>query len=268
MTQAHSQPDDLVQSKPRQAQQGLPLGELLNRNPELAGHLCRHDLLRTLLRRSLVASAVQNVKVPEEASAKLLEAYWQRQGIDTEEDRRQHLQDRLIRPEDLRWQLELKPRIQAFAEKQFGAKAEAHFLKRKNQLDQVTYRMIRLKDQFLAREIYLQLLEGEEQFSALIQRYGEAAERASNGLVGPVTLGKTHPLLAERLRGAAPGELLEPIPTGQAWVVLRLEHSHPASFDEAMARRMAVELFQQWIEEQLRDRINQMQSQPAPSPRP
>ena len=243
-----------------------PLGELLGSNPELVAHLRRHDLLLPLLRRNLIATTVRQVSVPEELRAQLLQQYWQRHQLDSKEARQSHLQERALGLADLRWQLELQPRIRAYAQQQFSSKAEAHFLKRKSQLDQVVYSLIRVEEAYLAREIYLQILEGEASFSDLARRYAQGPERDTNGVIA-TPLGQAHPLLADRLRSAEPGQLLEPMAIADWWLVVRLDQRKPASFDEATAQRMAVELFQEWIDEQLADRLSRMQRPTAPESR-
>ena len=75
----------------------------------------------------------------------------------------------------------------------FAAKAEARFLERKNELDQVVYSLLRLENSFLARELYLQIESGESNFADLAKRYAEGPERNTNGIVGPVSLTQAHP---------------------------------------------------------------------------
>jgi len=65
-----------------------------------------------------------------------------------------------------------------------------------------------------------------------------------------VPLAQAHPVLAEKLRTHAAGTLLQPFSIGEWWLVARLENYTPACFDDAMARQMATELFEQWIKEE------------------
>ena len=46
-------------------------------------------------------------------------------------------------------------RRRSFIRERYEAKAEARFLERKNELDQVVYSLLRLENSFLARELYL-----------------------------------------------------------------------------------------------------------------
>jgi parvulin-like peptidyl-prolyl isomerase len=151
---------------------------------------------------------------------------------------------------DLEWQLQLPLRISRHCDEHFRHKAEARFLERKNQLDQVVYSLLRVKDGFLARELYLRIAGGEANFADLAAEYAEGPERATNGIVGPVPLTQAHPALAEKLRTSSPGVLQEPMGIADWWLVVRLESYTPASFDDATATRMTQELFEEWVREE------------------
>lgn len=49
--------------------------------------------------------------------------------------------------------------------------------------------------------------------------------------------------------------MLEPFQVESWWLVVRLESLTSATFDEATAARMAQELFEQWISEQVERRL-------------
>lgn len=159
---------------------------------------------------------------------------------------------------DLRWQLELPLRVQLAARQKYLDQAEKRFLKRKQALDQVTYSLIRVQDAFLARELYLQVINGESDLDDLAVRYGEGPEKDNRGLVGPKALVQAHPLLRERLRSSRPGELLEPFAIEQWWLLVRLEESRPATFTDAVATQMCVELFDQSINEETMRRLQSL----------
>ena len=152
-------------------------------------------------------------------------------------------------------------RLQRHCQRLYGGKAEARFLERKTQLDRVVYSLVRVADEGLARELYLQLLDGEANFADLAATYSEGPERSTRGIVGPVPLTQAHPQLVQRLRTAPQGEVQEPFRIEQWWLVFRLESLTAASFDESMTRQMSQELFEQWLEsevESLMDRVRDL----------
>lgn len=233
----------------------------------VAALLRRHDLFRALVQRQVVGEAVAGVVISAEERQQILQGYRSRYGLEDDATLALHLQQRALGEADLLWQLELPLRIQRHSHAAFSAKAEQRFLERKNSLDQVVYSLLRLKDQFLARELYLQIAEGENDFAELAGRYAEGPERTTRGVVGPVPLTQAHPVLAERLRTNQPGTLLEPFSIEQWWLVVRLERYLPASFDDAMRDKMCSELFEQWVQEEVAARLTPTtKADPAATP--
>ena len=219
--------------------------------PEALALLRRHNLLAPLIRAEVVAEAVGAVHVEPQQSEELLQSHCQRQGLENEAELAAHLQQLQLSQADLSWQLELPLRVQQHCLQNFHHKAEARFLARKEQLDRVVYSLLRVKDPFLARELYLQIAGGEANFADLAAEFAEGPERGTKGIVGPVPLTQAHPALAERLRTTTAGQLMEPFQIADWWLVTRLERYEPARFNEAIAEQMAQELFQEWVQEQV-----------------
>ena len=202
-----------------------------------------------------MAAAVADVPLSDQERSQAQQAWAAKQCIRSAEQLQAHLTAQALSEADAIWQAELPLRISRHCEEHFVHRAEQRFLARKNQLDQVIYSLLRVEDASLARELYLRIAEGEADFSELAATYARGPEKTTRGIVGPVPLLQAHPTLAERLRTSRPGDLQPPLQIEQWWLVLRLESLHPASFDEEMRRRMAHELFEEWVEEEVRRRL-------------
>ncbi len=237
-----------------------------NGNPEnggqipawLVARLRRHGLLGPLLRREVVAEAVAGITLSDEQLQPQIAQYLRQNQLESPEALANHLREQGLLEADLRWQLELPLRVQHAARERFLDQAEKRFLERKQALDQVVYSLIRVKDGFLARELYLQVTNGESDFGDLAARYSEGPEKDSRGIVGPKPLIQAHPQLRERLRSCRPGELLEPFAIDQWCLLVRLEESRPATFTDAVATQMCVELFDQSINEETMRRLQSL----------
>jgi parvulin-like peptidyl-prolyl isomerase len=220
--------------------------------------LAQHRMIKPLLRQMVIAELAAQVPIPDEAGGQALAAFMQEQGIENEEQLNTFLRLNLLRRQELEQQLIQPLRLQRFVADRFLPKAEARFLQRKTQLDRVVYSLLRLEDAGLARELYLRINEGESDFAELAARYAEGPERTTRGVVGPVPLMQAHPVLAERLRTATPGVLMEPFRIVKWWLVVRLETYSPATLDEDTAQQMARELFEESVEEAVQLRINDL----------
>jgi parvulin-like peptidyl-prolyl isomerase len=128
-----------------------------------------------------------------------------------------------------------------WCQERWGAELQTIFLKRKPELDQVTYSLLRLRNGELASELYLQIKEGEASFADLAQEFSEGPEKQAGGLVGPMPLTQPHPGLARLLQVSQPGQLWPPKALEGWWVIVRLEALHGAILDQAMQERLLLD---------------------------
>jgi len=217
--------------------------------------LARLGLLEPYIRANLLALAASDVALSDEQIDAARQAFCRQHQIRDAEALKAWAVAHMISPAALEAQMRQSLQLQLLCQGDFSAKAEARFLQRKNQLDRVVYSLLRLRDGGLARELYLRIDDGDANFADLAAAYAEGPEQATRGIVGPVPLLQAHPTLAERLRTSRPGELQAPLAIEKWWLVVRLERLHSASFDEEMGQRMARELFEEWVEEEVRQRI-------------
>ena len=227
--------------------------------------LDRFNLLKPLVEQMVISEAIARVVVSEEQLEQAQLGLIQQRGFDGMAQWAELL-EMLGRSEDeVLEHLRQSIRRRSLMRERFAAKAEARFLERKNELDQVVYSLLRLKNSFLARELYLQIESGESNFADLAKRYAEGPERNTNGIVGPVSLTQAHPILVEKLRVAQPGVLLEPFRISDWWLVVRLERYSPATFTDEVSDQMCEEMFDAWIEEETAASLNQLLSEESNS---
>ena len=221
--------------------------------------LQRFDLLRPLVEQMVTQTVLADVEISDQdldqARLELLE----QRGYERLDQWSELLNEIGRSHQEVVDRMAVVIRRQSLMHEQFGAKAEARFLDRKHELDQVVYSLLRLESSFLARELYLQIESEESNFADLAKRYAEGPERNTNGIVGPVSLTQAHPDLVEKLRVSQPGVLLEPFKISDWWLVVRLERYSPATFTDEVSDRMCREMFDAWVSEQADSCIEQLQ---------
>lgn len=124
----------------------------------------------------------------------------------------------------------------------------------------MVYSLIRVKDSFLARELYLRLQDEEASFPELASEYSEGSERTTQGIIGPCSLLQAHPSLAEKLRTATLGKVVEPFNVAEWWLILRLEATNKQDSLLRWGEPMAYELFEQGIDEAVTEKLRELQS--------
>ena len=144
-------------------------------------------------------------------------------------------------------QLKLQKRIGELYE----AEVETYFLTRRPDLERVTYRAIRVKQQGLAEELYLRILNNEASFEHLASIHSAGEERLAGGLMGPMAISDPHSNIAAVLRRLSPGEMHAPIAVESWFLVLRMERREPASLNSKLKIKLQQELLQRDLQPHL-----------------
>lgn len=118
-----------------------------------------------------------------------------------------------------------------------------YFYKRKRDLDQVVYSMLRLNDIGLAEELYLRLKNGESKIPELAFEYSLGPEKYTKGIVGPMPLSKAN----EQIRAISTkeniGNLNKPVVIQKTIVIAIVEHIIEAILTPEMEQKLLDELF-------------------------
>lgn len=211
----------------------------------------QQGLAPALARAWLLDELVRAIPLDPEREQALIRSWVEARGVHSEEELDAWLAQRQLRRGDLRLLATQAERLERFRQHRWGPDVEVEFLRRKPQLDQVVYSLLRVQDQALAEELHQRLLEGEATFASLATAFSEGRERQSQGLIGPLPVGAAHPELAARLRIAQPEQLIAPFKVEQFWVLLRLESRQPARLNAAMRTRLLNDLFDSWLNERV-----------------
>jgi len=223
--------------------------------------LSRAQQLPTVLRALIADPVLATVSLTEEDKKQAFQSFCLEQQLSSPDQVEAYRQKHLLGPVDLQFMIERPLRLARLCEQQYLTKAEARFLERKTGLDQIVYSLLRVSDGGLARELYLRIAGQETDFPSAATEYSLGPESKSRGLVGPVPLLQAHPTLAQRLRTNPPGQLIEPFQIEQWWVVVRVESYTPAVLDDTTRMAMAKELFEEWLEGELKIKLSQIAEQ-------
>ena len=217
--------------------------------------LAQYNLLRPLVTAEVISEELKEITIEKEISDNLWDSYLAKIGIQNDEQLNIHLQSQALDPISLRRQLELPSKVLSHSKATFAHKTEARFFEQKDKLDRVVYSLLRIKDRFIARELYLRIASQEANFADLAGSYSEGPEIKTKGIIGPVPLDQAHPILYKKLRNSQPGQLLEPFQIDNWWLVVRLERYEPAQFDESMSEILSQEFFKEMVEEKVNSQI-------------
>lgn len=135
-----------------------------------------------------------------------------------------------------------------WARTQWGYRLESLFLQYKQDLDQASYKFIRVKELGLALEIYHRLIAKEDSFESLSIKFGTGPERFYGGLVKLQPLGNLPSGLSNFMRRLKPGGITKPVRLNDKFAVVQLNEFIPAVQGEEMERKLLSQELQKWLQ--------------------
>ena len=218
-----------------------------------ADQLACWGLLRQAQREELVDTCIINIQPPSAAEQRqpLFDQWCQRQNIHSSDALKRWQQKQGLNQQQWQELVMRRWRWLCWCEQTFEAKLNSHYLERKNQLDKVSYSLLRVKSQHLATELHLRIKEGEASFEDIASEYSEGPERQQGGRLGPVPLSQPHPMLAKLLQVSTAGQLWPPKQLESWWIVVRLDELHCTELNAALKQQLLLELGDRHLEEQL-----------------
>ena len=209
-------------------------------------------MLHQAQRESVIDECIQSIEPPPADQLKaMLDEWCQQQRIDSPQKLQRWQQQQGLSSEQWEQFVSRRGCWLLWCKQHLKDKVKSHYLKRKSQLDQVSYSLLRVKEKHLANELHLRIKEGEASFEEIAEEYSEGRERLQRGRLGPVPLSQPHPMLAKLLRVSTPKQLWPPKQLENWWVVVRLEELHCAELTDSLKQRLLFELGDQHLEEQL-----------------
>lgn len=217
--------------------------------------LNKYNLLKPLVKADLISSKISSIEFTEDDKNRLIEKFL----IDNKIKEKEIFDNWVIKTHGTNEKFEESflnsHRFRVFCKQNFFNKTEERFLSTKNNLDKVVYSLIRVKDYFLATELYLQINESENDFGKLANQYSEGEEKHSHGVIGPVSLSQAHPVVVEILKSLKINEIHPPRMVDKWYVIIRLDSLVESVLDESLKQQLAEEIFDELIENEATQKV-------------
>ena len=224
------------------------LGQLYRQysGPELDSELraAQDNLLSSMITELLLLERAENLFDLEKVRKSLIDDFREQQGLATEEDLEQMLREQKITRTDLEEQLlrmaipqeivnyDVKKKI-SVSEREIKEYYDTHRADYQTPptvtlreivlfYEPVTRSDVRSRAEGIERE-----LAGGANYEELVQRDSEAGTREAGGVLGPLAAGELNADLARAVDGLKQGEVSQPIDTGQAFSIVRVEERTP-----------------------------------------
>jgi len=227
---------------------------------DLVPLLTQYQILPKLAQEILTDKAIARIQCSEEENTQIFNQFCQQNQLNSEAEVQAWLDKQGMNREQLQNLITKKLRIDRYKEETFSDRVDAHFIKRKSQLDRVVYSLIRVEKPEVAQELYFRVKDDRNAFSTLAMEYSQGTEAQTGGLIGPVEINAPHPKIAQILATCQPGQLVPPTRVGEWIVIVRLENYISAKLDSPMRQRMLDELFNRWLNESIQQKVSFLSS--------
>ncbi len=227
---------------------------------DLVPLLTQYQILPKLAQEILTDKAIAEIKCSDEENTQIFNQFCQKNQLTSEEQVQEWLNKQGMNRDQLQNLITKKLRIDQYKQKMWADQVDAHFIKRKSQLDRVVYSLIRVEKPEVAQELFFRIKDDENTFSALAMEYSQGTEAQTGGLIGPVEINAPHPKIAQILATCQPGQLVPPTRVGEWIVIIRLENYLSAKLDNSMRQRMLDELFNHWLNESIQHKVSFLSS--------
>ena len=199
-------------------------------------------LLDVVRREQMRDKLIASVTMPPSEVFDVLMRQWAREkGLDSIEAVKAWLEHQGLASEDLISVVARSWRWNQWCQREGAARLNSYFLARKTSLDQVKFWRLLCPDQDLSNELFQQL-RGDE---VTLERLEADASRGlfSVEQLGPVSLSRLDPPLAELLRVSAIGEIWSPRPAEHGgWQIVVLLQRKLAVLDQSLRSQLLEEL--------------------------
>lgn len=229
----------------------IKIGEENIAEQQLGNLLAQYQMLPKLAREIIIDRAIAGVECSAEEQQQAYEQFQQRYQIKEPQQLEAWLKQQGMSEAQLKHLVVRGLKLDRFKRQTWGAELESYFIKRRSQLDQVVYSLIRNQNPGIIQEIYFRIQDQESSFAQLAMEYSEGGEAQTGGLIGPVEIHAPHPKIAQMLSASRPGQLWPPTRVENWLVIVRLEKFITAQLDEQMQQRLLDELFQNWLKQQM-----------------
>ena len=236
------------------------MNKLEKLNKETIELLIEHDLLIPLIQKELTKELIKNVEIDEEVRIQIKTSMMKKQGLKNDKEFNSWLLDSNLNEEKFFEKIIFPMKLNKYVLEKFIHMVNARFLQRKEELDVVTYSLIRVKDRFLAQELYFKILDDESQFGELASQYSLGQEKISKGIVGPVAINKGHSILKEKLKNSPIGKLQNPFLIDNVWVIIKVESKQDSSLNKETELLMAKEIFDEHISKKVSETLEKIRS--------
>ena len=149
---------------------------------------------------------------------------------------------------------ETRPMQDRIANEWFGSQVDRYYLERRDDFERVSFQMFRTKIKGISIEAHQRLVEGEESWKEINNRWGMDRDRQNEGKYLSIKPKHINKEIYRGLKRLKEGEISEPIRSGKLIAVVKLIAWKKIELNAELRGQLEMDLFRTWI----RDKTNEI----------
>ena len=129
---------------------------------------------------------------------------------------------------------------------QWGHRLNELFLQKKQELDVVSFNLLRVGNQAVALELYHRLKEGESTFAELSRIYAVGPDSQKDPFKKNQRVGNLPEGIRQLIKKMNVGQLSKPMQIKSDFLLVRVEEFSPVQFSESIQEKLLIDQFASW----------------------
>ena len=223
--------------------------------------LVKNNLLERLVSSEIINEITSSyeIDIDDKKKNQIKQSIINTEKIESEDEYIKWLEKKNISEEKLLNDFMKPMKLDSYCLEKYSHMAESRFLKRKDSLEIITYSLIRVKEMFLAQELYLRIKDNPSELGNISSSYSIGHEKNSKGVIGPVSMSQGDPRLMQLLKKSKIGELNQPCRIDNVWIITRVEFLKGAVLDDKTRLLLCKEIFNEWLQQSISKSIKELQ---------
>ena len=213
--------------------------------------LSKYGILKEYLKSKILENKIQHINLSKEEISSAKQNYMKFFGLKDDKSLEKHRISNILSIENLFYKITLFTKVQKYCDINYSKSVNKRFYDEKENIDSVTYSMIRVKEYGLSKELYFRIKDDNEDFNQISKDYSIGIEKENSGLIGPLSLDKVHPKVKEKLKKCFLKFIHKPFKVNNEWIIIKLEEYFESKLDQKYLVKVKSKMLDEDIEKEL-----------------
>ena len=139
--------------------------------------------------------------------------------------------------------------IDKIAHEWFESQVDKYYLEKRDNYERISFQMFRTGSKRIANEVHQRLIEQEESWKSVNERWGLEADKRSEGKYFRMRPSQIYEEAYKELKRLTVGEISAPIRVGRFIAILKLLKWNEIELNESLREKIKKDMYEDWLNE-------------------